>query len=1048
MKLLGFWREIDAEEGHLKRSFEVEDDDTRFLGDLYQELSERAKDKFALLQTPVFIEEFILERTLTPAIDEFGLETVRMIDPTCGSGHFLLGGFARLFKEWGKPENTTGNDRTDAQKALDGVWGIDINPFAVAIARFRLIVAAIQACHIQRLKDAPGWKIHLATGDSLLLGNRWNPDGTKRAENLYFDDSWAPNIYACEEKEAVQDILGQQYHVVVGNPPYIAPGDRALAKAYRQRYKTAFNRYHLSTPFTERFFDLAFIGGASSTKRGYVGLIKDKAFCKREFGLKLIEEFLPTVDLTHILDCEGAYIPGHGTPTVILLGRNRRPTDGVVRAVLGIKGEPGTPSDPSRGMVWQSILKNIESAGLQDDFTSSSDVPRDILSRHPWSIGGGGASELKERLDSSAVRKVSDCCLSVGIIAVTGEDDAYVFSESQARRLGIRHPKALITGDIVRDYSIGKPDVTLWPYNTDFTVKPLSDVPDLLHVLWPYRTSLSQRRRFGTPMLQKGAKWYEWQELYHDKFITHLSIVFAEVATHNNFVIDRGGRIFKNTAPVIKLASDASEHDHLAIMGRLVSSVACFWLKQVSHNKGDSTDQHGARTTGDPAFNTYQFNSTRIAEFPLSEECPIAIVRELVELGQSLERNSVESLIALGTAANREALDEAKQRGQRVRGRMIALQEELDWQCYRLYGLLTEDLCYSSGDLPELALGQRSFEIVMARQISNGELGTTWFKRHGSTPITEIPTCWPTAYRKLVERRIQIIETNKEIALIEKPECKRRWNDEPWHEQEQRALKNWLLDRLESNRYWPDPKRQEPSLQSAAQMADKASGDQDFLQVATLYRGRSDFDVTALVAELVEGEAVPFLPILRCKATGLRKREVWEKTWELQRKEDAGENVGEIKVPPKYVTADFQKTDYWRLRGKLDMPKERWISFPHCETVSDPSLVVGWAGWDHLQQATALVAYYDARKREGWDAKRLTPLLAGLDQLLPWIHQWHPEVDPEFGETAGKSFQTTLEHDAHEVGLTLDDIRSWKPPEKARKAKTTRKKKAAVEDDE
>ena len=100
MKLLKFWREMDAETGHLKRSFQVESGDTRFLGDLYQELSERAKKKFALLQTPVFVEEFILDRTLTPAIDEFGLEKVRMIDPTCGSGHFLLGGFARLFGLW------------------------------------------------------------------------------------------------------------------------------------------------------------------------------------------------------------------------------------------------------------------------------------------------------------------------------------------------------------------------------------------------------------------------------------------------------------------------------------------------------------------------------------------------------------------------------------------------------------------------------------------------------------------------------------------------------------------------------------------------------------------------------------------------------------------------------------------------------------------------------------------------------------------------------------------------------------------------------------
>ena len=53
---------------------------------------------------------------------------------------------------------------------------------------------------------------------------------------------------------------------------------------------------------------------------------------------------------------------------------------------------------------------------------------------------------------------------------------------------------------------------------------------------------------------------------------------------------------------------------------------------------------------------------------------------------------------------------------------MIALQEELDWQCYQLYGLLPDDLRYAGDDLPELALGERAFEIVMARQMAKGEL--------------------------------------------------------------------------------------------------------------------------------------------------------------------------------------------------------------------------------------------------------------------------------------------------------------------------------------
>ena len=34
------------------------------------------------------------------------------------------------------------------------------------------------------------------------------------------------------------------------------------------------------------------------------------------------------------------------------------------------------------------------------------------------------------------------------------------------------------------------------------------------------------------------------------------------------------------------------------------------------------------------------------------------------------------------------------------------------------------------------------------------------------------------------------------------------------------------------------------------------------------------------------------------------------------------DNPQPIPVPPKYKSADFQKSDYWRLRGSLDVPKD------------------------------------------------------------------------------------------------------------------------------
>jgi hypothetical protein len=93
--LIAFWRTRRAD-GELVHNFYDPDWDTRFLGDLYQDLSKEAKKQYALLQTPEFVEKFILKYTLEPALAEFGHEGLRVIDPTCGSGHYLLGAFDRL----------------------------------------------------------------------------------------------------------------------------------------------------------------------------------------------------------------------------------------------------------------------------------------------------------------------------------------------------------------------------------------------------------------------------------------------------------------------------------------------------------------------------------------------------------------------------------------------------------------------------------------------------------------------------------------------------------------------------------------------------------------------------------------------------------------------------------------------------------------------------------------------------------------------------------------------------------------------------------------
>src|SRR5262249_13880302 len=166
--LLDFWRRR-GDDGALIHDLTDTSLSTRFLGDLYQELSQYAKETYALLQTPVFVEEFILDRTLEPALAERPLEGFKLIDPACGSGHFLLGAFDRLLDRWHR--HVPGLEiQARVQTALDAIHGVDLNPFAVAIARFRLTLAALEASRLTSLEDAPAFTFHLAVGDSLIHG--------------------------------------------------------------------------------------------------------------------------------------------------------------------------------------------------------------------------------------------------------------------------------------------------------------------------------------------------------------------------------------------------------------------------------------------------------------------------------------------------------------------------------------------------------------------------------------------------------------------------------------------------------------------------------------------------------------------------------------------------------------------------------------------------------------------------------------------------------------------------------------------------------------
>jgi hypothetical protein len=999
-KIVEFFQKVDPDSNELTHNFTDPNHGTRFLGDLYQNLSESARKRYALCQTPGFVIDFILDRTLTPAQDAFGLETVRMIDPSCGSGHFLLTAFSRLFSAWQQKEPAT-NSPALVQRSLDAVYGVDLNPFAVEISRFRLLIVALGSSGIERLRDAPNFRFNLAAGDSLLHGSRVGGGGIARS---LFEDR-LQHFYDTEDAEELKRILGQTYHVVVGNPPYINVSDAMLREAYRKRFETCHGKYQLGVPFSERFFDLTLrTDSPDDSPAGWMGMIVSNAFMKRAFGKKLIESYLRRRDLTHVIDTSGVYLPGHGTPTAILLARHRPPVSNTVRAVRGIRGETGVPEEPASAPVWREIVDHVDEAGFEGTHVSIADATRDSFSVHPWSIGGGGAAELKEVLDEAG-QTVLGQFGDPGVQLLTLADDVMVRPPGNLSRIGLKTGRVYITGEDTRDWAILPKSEVFIPENNP--PKPL----------WAFRTTLSNRMSFGETQLERGLAWWDYGMVVASRLQPPL-IAFGCVATHNHFVLDRSGRAFNRHAPVIKLFAKTSEAEGLELLGLLNSSAACFWLKQVNYPKGgDHVGTEGARVTKNQWEERYEFDTTKLKQFPVPAVRPLALTK-LIQSAVDERYELLPEKLCLAGVPTRSQLDAARSEMSILLARMVALQEELDWQCYRLYGIADEGLPLPPEPAPPLQLGERAFEIVMARAGDQ----PLWFERHRSTPITELPAHWPEAYRKLVERRIAFIETNRDIALIERPEYKRRWNLPTWQEMESAALKGWLLDRMESNDIW-----RELRPVSCAQLRDAMARDLDWLSVAEIYHGQPLEDLDQFVVNLATPEAVPFLLVLRYTETGLRKRSEWEEVWKLQRKEDAGQDV-EISVPPKYVSKDFRNGDYWRLRGGLDVPKERFILYQGFQRDSDETPVLGWAGWSYLEQAKALSAYYQRmRNEEGWEPERLKPILAGLLDLRDWLKQWHDDLDPETGVKLGTYFSEFAEAQCQELGFSPEEVLKWQP---------------------
>jgi hypothetical protein len=508
------------------------------------------------------------------------------------------------------------------------------------------------------------------------------------------------------------------FDLIVGNPPFVTARNPTKRELYADRWpRVCYKNYLLVCPF----FELSF--GLLKTD-GQLGFIVSNAFAQRDLGKPLIEDFFPTVDLQKIVDCSSLLFPGHGTPTCIVFGAQRKPDENTsIRVAAILPGGGDLRTQPEESPLWHTLSAQHDNPGYRDNQVVVAARSRKEMGKWPWHF----VDQSQKSYGGKTTRQLSDFCAEpIGAQFITGKDEAFVVPAHYLRHLQmpVEFIRPYASGEDLRNWSAEASEFILFPYDTKLApLKEPLPKPLACH-LSPHKEALENCVISGSiKKKETHLKWFEFRRLARAKFEVELNILNPHIATHCHFQVCDHGIVFKEKAIAIALRSEFSADQLHLCCAWLNSSLLLEILKRECFNKGAGEDEHRDRFefAGEKlrSLNVPDWldeslhqksNSLRDRLAALSRACwkrgqelPSLALRKLFE--QSGEAYAVWNAALPGhvpphaklpapfitTAELRAACQQAIKLRENLRVEMIALQEEMDWLMYRAYGLLPEN---------------------------------------------------------------------------------------------------------------------------------------------------------------------------------------------------------------------------------------------------------------------------------------------------------------------------------------------------------------------
>ena len=270
----------------------------------------RKRKEQGIYYTPRFIVDYIVQNAVGPVLDKCqsinDLKKIKVLDPACGSGSFLVAAMNFLIKKYeefgAKPDGFL-----KIQVLQNNIYGVDLDQQAVELARLNLLLNTFDA----QIK-LPGLENNIKNGNSLI-------SGTDEELEKFFGKNYRDKKPFNWQEEFPEVFKQGGFDVVIGNPPYV--GARELGDSdktfFANNYITAKEQYDLYILFVEKSLNLLKVSG-------YLSFIIPNKFLITKYGLELRKLIIEIAILVAFQDYSEANVFPDASvyPVVIVLQKS------------------------------------------------------------------------------------------------------------------------------------------------------------------------------------------------------------------------------------------------------------------------------------------------------------------------------------------------------------------------------------------------------------------------------------------------------------------------------------------------------------------------------------------------------------------------------------------------------------------------------------------------------------------------------------------------------------------------------------------------------